>query len=327
MLRGVPLEVDIGCALEINCSTRAGCGQMWQFAGVDGPACQGHLIEPFAARVAIECVCSYLALHDTCLPCCVSLRHPTNYVCSIRLRPCHRHWISTALESQVEKGATAAVFGLGAVGLAVVEALVQSGASRIFAVDTNPKKERMAREWGCTDFVNPKVRPHAISQDCRVHRARCSTHSWNCNLIRVTEHALVCVLLLSTLLGTVATFPGALTGLIRRPRVQDYGDKPIQQVLVEQSPDGYGLDYTFECIGSVGVMRSALECAHKGWGTSVVIGVAGSGQEISVRRLRKPCCTRAVPCLTSCVASAGFGISMRATRSAHPACGMAVARW
>ena len=49
------------------------------------------------------------------------------------------------------------------------------------------------------------------------------------------------------------------------------------------SPTGYGIDYTFECIGSVQVMRSALECAHKGWGKSVVIGVAGSGQEISVR--------------------------------------------
>ena len=75
--------------------------------------------------------------------------------------------------------------------------------------------------------------------------------------------------------------------------MQDYGDdKPIQQVLIEQSPDGYGIDYTFECIGSVGVMRSALECAHKGWGKSIVIGVAGSGQEISVRSvccLQNPC--------------------------------------
>ena len=65
--------------------------------------------------------------------------------------------------------------------------------------------------------------------------------------------------------------------------MQDHGDTPIQQVLIEKSPDGYGIDYTFECIGSVGVMRSALECAHKGWGKSVIIGVAGSGQEISVR--------------------------------------------
>ena len=84
----------------------------------------------------------------------------------------------TAVESQVEKGATAAVFGLGAVGLAVVEALVQSGASRIFAVDTNPKKEQMARQWGCTDFVNPKVRPHAVSQGRRAHRACCGRRAF-----------------------------------------------------------------------------------------------------------------------------------------------------
>jgi len=61
----------------------------------------------------------------------------------------------------------------------------------------------------------------------------------------------------------------------------DYPEKPIQQVIVEMT-DG-GVDYSFECIGNVNVMRSALECCHKGWGTSVIIGVAGSGQEISTR--------------------------------------------
>jgi S-(hydroxymethyl)glutathione dehydrogenase / alcohol dehydrogenase len=74
--------------------------------------------------------------------------------------------------------------------------------------------------------------------------------------------------------------------------LQDHGDKPIQQVLIEMSDDGYGIDYTFECIGSVSVMRAALECAHKGWGKSVVIGVAGSGQEISVRCAPLACCVR-----------------------------------
>jgi S-(hydroxymethyl)glutathione dehydrogenase/alcohol dehydrogenase len=54
-------------------------------------------------------------------------------------------------------------------------------------------------------------------------------------------------------------------------------------VLVEMSPTGWGIDYTFECIGSVEVMRAALECAHRGWGESIVIGVAASGQEISTR--------------------------------------------
>jgi S-(hydroxymethyl)glutathione dehydrogenase/alcohol dehydrogenase len=64
--------------------------------------------------------------------------------------------------------------------------------------------------------------------------------------------------------------------------MQDH-DKPIQQVIIEMSESGFGVDYSFECIGNTQVMRAALECAHKGWGKSVVIGVAGSGQEISVR--------------------------------------------
>eukprot|EP01025_Chloroclados_australasicus_P049111 TRINITY_DN5585_c0_g1_i3.p1 TRINITY_DN5585_c0_g1~~TRINITY_DN5585_c0_g1_i3.p1 ORF type:complete len:376 (+),score=43.26 TRINITY_DN5585_c0_g1_i3:166-1293(+) len=118
--------------------------------------------------------------------------------------------------AKVEKGATAAVFGMGTVGLAVIDGLKVSGASRIIAVDINSEKEKMAREWGATDFVNPK----------------------------------------------------------------DY-DQPIQQVLVEMT-DG-GLDYTFECVGNVDVMRAALEACHKGWGTSVIIGVAGAGKEISTR--------------------------------------------
>lgn len=62
--------------------------------------------------------------------------------------------------------------------------------------------------------------------------------------------------------------------------VQDH-DKPIQQVIVGMTE--WGVDFSFECIGNVEVMRAALECAHRGWGTSVVIGVAGSGKEISVR--------------------------------------------
>ena len=61
---------------------------------------------------------------------------------------------------------------------------------------------------------------------------------------------------------------------------KDY-DKPIQQVIVEMT--GWGVDHSFECIGNVHVMRAALECAHRGWGQSVIIGVAGAGQEISTR--------------------------------------------
>lgn len=62
---------------------------------------------------------------------------------------------------------------------------------------------------------------------------------------------------------------------------KDYGDKPIQDVIIELT-DG-GVDYSFECVGNVNIMRSALECCHKGWGESVVIGVAGAGQEICTR--------------------------------------------
>ena len=58
-------------------------------------------------------------------------------------------------------------------------------------------------------------------------------------------------------------------------------DKPIHEVLIEMT--GWGVDHTFECIGNVNVMRSALECCHKGWGESIIIGVAGAGEEISTR--------------------------------------------
>jgi len=118
--------------------------------------------------------------------------------------------------AKAEPGSTMAVWGLGAVGLAVVMGGVKAGASRIIGIDLNADKFKVAREFGCTDCVNPK----------------------------------------------------------------DY-DKPIQQVLVEMT-DG-GLDYTFECVGSVHTMRQALESCHKGWGESIIIGVAASGQEISTR--------------------------------------------
>eukprot|EP00049_Salpingoeca_infusionum_P008022 m.129524 g.129524 ORF g.129524 m.129524 type:complete len:691 (-) comp13890_c0_seq1:180-2252(-) len=120
--------------------------------------------------------------------------------------------------AKVEAGSTVCVFGLGAVGLSVVQGAKEAGASAIFAVDINPSKFDFARKLGATSCVNPK----------------------------------------------------------------DY-DRPIQQVLVEMSPSGYGFDYTFDATGSVAVMRSALECAHRGWGQSCVIGVAPSGHEISTR--------------------------------------------
>jgi len=125
-------------------------------------------------------------------------------------------WGAVYNTAKVKPGTTVAVFGLGAVGLAVIEAAKRAGASRIFAIDINASKFDAAKEWGATDFVNPK----------------------------------------------------------------DY-DKPIQQVIVEMTE--WGCDYTFECIGNVSVMQAALECAHRGWGQSVVIGVAAAGQEISTR--------------------------------------------
>jgi len=118
--------------------------------------------------------------------------------------------------AKVEAGASVAVFGLGGIGLSVIQGAVMAGASRIVAIDLNEDKFEMARMLGATDFVNP------------------------------------------------ATY-----------------DQPIQDVIVEIT-DG-GVDYSFECIGNPGVMRAALECCHKGWGESVIIGVAGAGQEISTR--------------------------------------------
>lgn len=118
--------------------------------------------------------------------------------------------------AKVEPNSTCAIWGLGAVGLAVALGCKAAGASRIIGIDVNAEKFKQAEAFGCTEFVNPK----------------------------------------------------------------DY-DRPIQEVLVELT-DG-GLDYTFECVGNVNTMRAALESCHKGWGTSVIVGVAGAGQEISTR--------------------------------------------
>ena len=118
--------------------------------------------------------------------------------------------------AKVEKGSSVAVFGLGGIGLSVIQAAKMVGAARIIAVDVNNGKKDIAKKFGATDFLNPK----------------------------------------------------------------DF-DKPIQQVIVEMTE--WGVDYSFECVGHVGLMRSALECAHRGWGQSIIIGVAGAGQEISTR--------------------------------------------
>jgi S-(hydroxymethyl)glutathione dehydrogenase/alcohol dehydrogenase len=118
--------------------------------------------------------------------------------------------------AKVRPGSTVAVFGLGAIGLAVVQGAVMAKAGRIIGIDVNPGKWTMAQALGATDFVNPK------------------------------DH-----------------------------------DGAIQQVIVDMTRGG--VDYSFECIGNVDVMRAALECCHKGWGESTIIGVAAAGQEIRTR--------------------------------------------
>ncbi|MFT5040288.1 MAG: S-(hydroxymethyl)glutathione dehydrogenase/alcohol dehydrogenase [Hyphomicrobiaceae bacterium] len=116
----------------------------------------------------------------------------------------------------VEAGATVVVFGLGGIGLNVIQGARMVGASQIVGVDTNPSKRALAEEFGMTDFVNPM-------------------------------------------------------------EVED----DLVPYLVNLT--GGGADYSFECIGNAITMRQALECCHKGWGESIIVGVAGAGVEISTR--------------------------------------------
>src|SRR3954462_2826625 len=118
--------------------------------------------------------------------------------------------------AKVEPGANVVVFGLGGIGLNVVQGARMVGANMIVGVDVNPAREALARKFGMTHFVNPKE----VGGDLVAH-------------------------------------------------------------LVELT--GGGADYSFECIGNVDVMRQALECTHRGWGESIIIGVAGAGQEIKTR--------------------------------------------
>jgi S-(hydroxymethyl)glutathione dehydrogenase/alcohol dehydrogenase len=116
--------------------------------------------------------------------------------------------------AKVEPGANVVVFGLGGIGLNVVQGARMVGANMIVGVDLNPQREALARKFGLTHFINPK-------------------------------------------------------------------GKDVVAEIVEMT--GGGADYSFECIGNVDVMRQALECWHRGWGVSVIIGVAGAGQEIRTR--------------------------------------------
>ncbi|MEL6868326.1 MAG: S-(hydroxymethyl)glutathione dehydrogenase/class III alcohol dehydrogenase [Pseudomonadota bacterium] len=118
-------------------------------------------------------------------------------------------------EAKVEQGSNVVVFGLGGIGLNVIQGARMAGATKIVGIDINESKVALAREFGMTDFINPRKVDNTV------------------------DH-------------------------------------------IVQLTDG-GADYSFECIGNVNTMRQALECCHKGWGESFIIGVAGAGQEISTR--------------------------------------------
>ncbi len=123
---------------------------------------------------------------------------------------------AVVFSAKVEPGANCVVFGLGGIGLNVIQGLKMVGADKIIGVDINQSKEEWGRRFGMTHFVNPKT----IEGDVVAH------------LVNLT---------------------------------------------------GGGADYSFDCTGNVQVMRQALECGHRGWGTSIIIGVAEAGKEISTR--------------------------------------------
>lgn len=122
---------------------------------------------------------------------------------------------AVAFDAKVEPGSNVVVFGLGGIGLNVIQGAKMVGADKIIGIDINSEREAIARQFGMTDFINPKDVDNTVEA-----------------IIDVT---------------------------------------------------GGGADYSFECIGNVQTMREALECCHKGWGESFIIGVAGAGQEISTR--------------------------------------------
>ena len=140
---------------------------------------------------------------------------PFEKVCLHRLRRDHRHRCG-GQHCQGRGRRPCVVFGLGGIGLNVIQGLRMVGADQIVGVDTNPAKRPLAERFGMTHFVNPAE----VEGDLVQH------------LVALTEG---------------------------------------------------GADYSFECIGNVKAMRQALECCHRGWGESIVIGVAGAGEEIATR--------------------------------------------
>ncbi|MDG1752886.1 MAG: S-(hydroxymethyl)glutathione dehydrogenase/class III alcohol dehydrogenase [Thalassotalea sp.] len=122
---------------------------------------------------------------------------------------------AVAFDAKVEPGSNVVVFGLGGIGLNVIQGAKMVGADKIIGIDINPDKVELAKQFGMTHFINPKEVDDVVTAICDLTNGGC--------------------------------------------------------------------DYSFECIGNVNTMRQALECCHKGWGESWIIGVAGAGQEISTR--------------------------------------------
>jgi S-(hydroxymethyl)glutathione dehydrogenase/alcohol dehydrogenase len=122
---------------------------------------------------------------------------------------------AVAFDAKVEPGSNVVVFGLGGIGLNVIQGARMVGADKIIGVDINESKTTLAKQFGMTDFINPAKVDNVV------------------------------------------------------------------EAIIDMTNGG--ADYSFECIGNVNTMRQALECCHKGWGESVIIGVAGAGQEISTR--------------------------------------------
>ena len=122
---------------------------------------------------------------------------------------------AVVFDAKVEPGSNVVIFGLGGIGLNVIQGANMIGANKIIGIDINEKKVSLAKKFGMTDFLNPTTEPNIVEA-----------------IIDLTNG---------------------------------------------------GADYSFECIGNVDTMRQALECCHKGWGESIIIGVAGAGQEISTR--------------------------------------------
>ncbi|MBL6958174.1 MAG: S-(hydroxymethyl)glutathione dehydrogenase/class III alcohol dehydrogenase [Rhodospirillales bacterium] len=122
---------------------------------------------------------------------------------------------AVAFDAKVEPGSNVAVFGLGGIGLNVIQGARMVGADKIIGIDLNADRQALGEKFGMTDFINPKDVDNVV------------------------------------------------------------------EAIIDLT--GGGADYSFECIGNVETMRQALECCHKGWGESVIIGVAGAGQEIATR--------------------------------------------